>query len=306
MTADPFGGLTVRLAADGLIVSDDHGRTWKGDPADAAAVRRTVVGVLGGRAPLPRPVATACCAGSLAEAAAGRPVDARGGAVVPVGQDHWVQARLGEPSGAAAAGRPADGPAAAAFDALLTHRRSAPPQSAPPAQAVEDLVRMVRRTRDTAHDADGRRWTSRPVPSAGGTHSVDLLVRTACGTGPRWHGWSDRHQRLVPAAGLPAPHDAVAAAAVRGALRQDADPPVTVLAVCDTRLLLQRYPAGTPLLWLDAGAALMAVHLAASALGLDSTVVGAAVVLPDSAASPGAAPVAVVGAVAVGGDGQDG
>ncbi|MGW0454524.1 hypothetical protein [Gordonia sputi] len=58
-------------------------------------------------------------------------------------------------------------------------------------------------------------------------------------------------------------------------------PPAAVFVVADPALTLSRYPLGDSLLWREAGALLMLLHLAATDIGLGSCVVGTTGLLLD-------------------------
>jgi hypothetical protein len=82
------------------------------------------------------------------------------------------------------------------------------------------------------------------------------------------------------------------------ALHQAEPPPAAIVTVAHPDRTLTRYPAGISLLWREAGALLMLVHLAATDIGLGSCIVGTCGVLnppSDSASHP-----VDVGAVAIG------
>jgi SagB-type dehydrogenase family enzyme len=63
-------------------------------------------------------------------------------------------------------------------------------------------------------------------------------------------------------------------------------PPAAVFTVAVPHLILDRYPAGMPLLWHDAGALLATIHLVATDLGAGSCIVGTSGVLHPNLGDP--------------------
>ena len=175
--------------------------------------------------------------------------------------DHWVRAlpRLGGRSIATVAELPA---------VYLQSRTSQAPRSTPTLSESTDLLVHVATVREQAIDRAGREWQSRLNPSAGGTHAVEpLLLQDG-----RWFiGDPDGWQEVLVSSS--------AAGHLLNGLRLAARierPTAAIYAIADPKLLFQRYPRGESLLWRDAGAFLTTAHLAASALGLASTIVGCA------------------------------
>ena len=80
-------------------------------------------------------------------------------------------------------------------------------------------------------------------------------------------------------------------------------PPSLVLLVADFTAMLARYPAGASLVWRDAGALTATIHLACTAAGLGSVVLGVggpvATPLRDALGWDSARELAIVGALGI-------
>lgn len=275
----------------------DDGRYWVLPAAAAQAIRALCspvgAGPSGGTTPAGR--------ASYGEADRLRVLDARDGG----GGDgrhraaHWVQRLARDP--ARAAPRAAEGPPVSRpLARVLAERTSQVAPGRVPGRALQALLSTVRQPRRSAADPAGRRWESRPYPSAGGTHSVDLLVR-ASGV----DGWTDGWYRWqAPGRCVPVLVTGVSAAerAAAGALRDVPDPAALLLAVADLRLLHARYPNGTALAWRDTGALLAVAQLVATDLGLMSTLLGASAPIDTAGQVDRPGHVRLLGALAVTGE----
>jgi SagB-type dehydrogenase family enzyme len=218
----------------------------------------------------PAPVSDATVA-SIADAIGCRPVDG------PVPVDAW---------GARSLARPGDafpvtdlGPTTP-FAQTLAARRSHRRLGCPSAAEVGTVLARAGLVRARRSGIDGYSESSRPTPSPGARHPhvLVLLVRDVTGLPPgSWVLDPDR-ACLLPGNYTRADRDR-ALAAVADAMRIPGPPPAAVLTVARPALLLDRYPAGMPLLWRDAGALQATVHLAAADVGLGSCVVGTAGIL---------------------------
>jgi len=198
----------------------------------------------------------------------------------------------------------------------LTHRQSRRPSGTPTVAAVTALLSRLCDIRRVGVDAAGREWSSRAVPSAGGTHAIDVLVHVPV-VGPlqgpagssshpsQWYRWVPAGQAAngsvgrLEQIGLDGDTDSKVSAALADS-HGGRVPPLSVVAVADTVRLFRRYPLGTSLLWRDAGAFLMTTHLLATELGLASTLLGCGGQVVGGSRDW---PVIVVGAVAVGSSG---
>lgn len=138
------------------------------------------------------------------------------------------------------------------------------------AGVVVDACRVL-----TWHEIEGGfQKTYRPYPSAGGRHPIDVYVVAPRVAGLAPGSWRFDAVRcdLVPD---PLPGEPLLKAA-RAALGVTEDPPALLVLVADFARTLSRYPAGSTLVWRDAGVAAATLHLVASARGLASSIVGLA------------------------------
>ncbi len=276
---------------------------------------------------------------SLQTAAAMRPTNAdevsgvnashtgqHGGPAQTKAQPHWIQhltsrslggrpyARRGVPEDTGTGTgvqRPGDASsdrvhatAADVLDALLEDRHSdLLPGPATAAMALASL-HAVGTARTLRYDSAQRLWQSRRHPSAGGTHSLEPLLHAhhVDGLEAGWYTQSgtskgDVTQVLVP-------DESKLSTAARDALSRDVAPAAVLYAVCDPDILGARYRQGSSLMWRDAGAFTMVVHLLAHAHGLTSTILGLCVELDQGEVevrSERSVGPHVVGAVAIGG-----
>lgn len=283
--------LTVRVEGATATTGTDDGACWA-LPAEAVETVRALCRPAGRAA---SGGATPAGRASYGEADMLRVLDAPD-VVVRGRRAHWVQriapdpARFAPvPDGAPVRSRP--------LATVLAERTSHVFRGRVPGSALHALVSTVRQPRRSAADSTGRRWESRPYPSAGGTHSVDLLVR-ASGV----DGWADGWYRWQ-APGRCAPvlvsgiHEAERA--VGRALRHAPEPAALLLAVADLRLLHDRYPNGASLAWRDTGALLAVAQLVATDLSLTSTLVGASAPVDTAGTTDLPGDVRLLGALAV-------
>jgi len=265
--------LTVRLDGDQAVVSTDDGDSCL-LPADA--IRAAVDRVLGQQAPLggesttPASALSAGARAVLAEAAATVPVIRPPS---PLSPRHPLR-RHGTIPLAPAVG-------VGSFADVLAARRSSRGLKPPDSGLVLATLAGCIHTRSAGLGDDGWVLRRRAVPSAGGRHGIDpVLVATAL-TGlldGAWHLDGD----LLQASQLDVDRDtleqyrtAAAAAAVL-----PGPPPALVLLVADFTATLLRYPTGASLVWRDAGALAATIHLACTAAGLESVVLGLGGLVP--------------------------
>jgi hypothetical protein len=195
--------------------------------------------------------------------------------------------------------------------ALLRRRASRLSQHGVDVSEVASLLEVACQTRSRAADAAGRTWTSRNTPSAGGTHSIELLAwtnhPTAQSPTTQWLRMSAQHKSpsdsavVVDYVDVPSDAATVLLDAVRDVLPET--PPACIFAVADTARLWSRYPNGTSLLWRDAGVITCVLHLLASEQRLGSTILGCGGQIVHDADG---FPTALVGAVALSGTDGDG
>lgn len=144
-------------------------------------------------------------------------------------------------------------------------------------QLLAVLVRSYR-VQDAGVDRLGSEWSLRPVPSAGATHSFDLLVVVSevRDIEPGQYLFDSHRgglQRLDPSWNEYA--DELEKATLLAA-RRLGRAPATILLVADAARITARYSAALTLLLRDAGVLLQTLHLVATDLGLASRILGTA------------------------------
>lgn len=151
--------------------------------------------------------------------------------------------------------------------------------------SLEEIATLLTRTARVVEWStadDGYQTTHRPTPSAGARHPFDLHLVVSRGVG----GVASGIHALDPIQlGLVKVGDASIA---QNLLVQLGDhigarqpPTAAVYLVAHLDRTLSRYPAGTSLVWRDAGVVLQTLHLVATDLGLASRIVGTCGVLID-------------------------
>lgn len=287
---------TVRVDGAVVTVSSDDGRSVRLDGDDIVDVLRGRFDAVAEKLDFGVPSAAALA--GLAESSA----------VAPVAQPQLP----GPPTGAAgaagvaamdAASSGADGRRVAighyrqddAIARLLAARESSRAFGPVDVETVAGVVVDACRVLTWGDTSSGFQKTFRPYPSAGGRHPVDVYVVAARVAGlPRGSWRFDAVRCELVADSLPGQP---LLAAARAALEVTEDPPALVVLVADFARTLDRYPAGSTLVWRDAGVAAATLHLVAAARGLASSIVGTA-----NTVKVGAGRLAGdVGAVAVGG-----
>lgn len=181
----------------------------------------------------------------------------------------------------------------ATFVEVLDDRTSELSSGPLDAGSVANLLELLSRTRCRQADSAGRVWKSKLFPSAGGTHSIEPLMYVNHCDGLS-SGWYRRGVTGIDEVTLPAStllDDCMVA------LRSDRLPPGILFAASEPDWLAARYPDGDSLLWRDAGVFLGMAQLAATALGLSSTLVGSVSLVDDTSDSV----TGTLGALAVGG-----
>lgn len=191
------------------------------------------------------------------------------------------------------------------FQSVLDRRRSV--REYGPLAAVE-LVGLLDQTfalRGWSDADDGGVRRFRPVPSAGARHPLVplVLIEDVAGldTG-LWRFDADGRQMLLVETDPTALK--VAWDKLNAAGQFEARPPAVVVLGARFDATLARYPSGAALVWRDAGVALGAIHLAATAARLGSCILGTAGVLDDDLLAISGLTgnlVGDVGAVAIGG-----
>jgi SagB-type dehydrogenase family enzyme len=123
--------------------------------------------------------------------------------------------------------------------------------------------------------------TYRPAPSAGARHPCELLVAAVdvLDLPPGWWLFDSTRCELVSQE-LPGLEAASAAEEAGVVLGVDHPLPAVVFLIANLSRTLSRYPAGTSLVWRDAGVLLGLLHLCACDLGLGSCIAGMSGALP--------------------------
>ena len=269
--------LTLRVDGDMLVASVDDGRTARidlaGDPelrhALDALLRRAVQGQASADEP------TAAALASVGEAASLRPeTDVRPPA-------HSLAALTTEdariPLRATIHGAPVM-PLRDVLDRRRSRRRLGP-------LSLDDLSPLLFRAGRTrvVVDVEGvGELESRPYPSAGARHPTELVVaaQRVDGLSSGWWWFEPFTCQLTPVRLEPDPNAALSTLGTVACM--DQTPAAAVFAVASFRRTLSRYPAGSTLVWRDAGVVLATVHLAATELGLASCIVGTSGIIQTS------------------------
>lgn len=161
-------------------------------------------------------------------------------------------------------------PLSEVFDMRASQRSLHPP----PLGLIGTL--LVRTSRVVRWDVSVEDFTSshRPTPSAGARHPFDIWVAASDVTDlPQgWWIFDPLRCDLVQAAFHRPPDDFLdELMSLTGAPRR---PPTAIVLVARFQRTLSRYPAGTSLVWRDAGVLLGYLHLCATDLGLGSCILG--------------------------------
>lgn len=173
---------------------------------------------------------------------------------------------------------------------ILESRHSETAALAPLSRA--DLVTLLYRSARLiapGEGEDGGPWSHRPSPSAGATHPFDLLVyvRAVQGLPEGPYVFAPYRVQLFPLAAEQHAYAVAVESAATEAARRSSPAPVTVCLIANVHRVRRRYSAPLTLLLRDAGALLTVMHLVATDLGLNSSIVGIAGQVP--ADSPGKA-----------------
>jgi hypothetical protein len=188
------------------------------------------------------------------------------------------------------------------FDKTLRRRRSSRVLNATSLDQLGVVAARAGLTRTGARTERGNDVLSRPSPSAGARHPLSLAIVLSAAAGPdraKARSWVLDPDFAVLRPGIHTQQS------IDGALRALADalgmgrpPPAAIMIVARPCRTLTCYPTGMSLLWREAGALMMLIHLAATDLGLSSCLAGTCAVL-HPIAETACAPVDL-GAVAIG------
>ena len=161
------------------------------------------------------------------------------------------------------------------FAAVLEARHSVREFGAPNEADLLDLLTFAARSRFEWPTQDGRIASSRPSPSAGALHPIEIVIAAleVRGLVPGMYWFDPVQCRLAV---LPASYDEAREVAVRAqaALAVDDTPPTVLCLVAELQRTLSRYAGGMSLILRDSGAMMATMCLVATALGLASCPVG--------------------------------
>lgn len=157
---------------------------------------------------------------------------------------------------------------------VLEHRQSQRHLDPP---SLEDLATVLVRSGriiDWDYDDRGVETSYRPYPSAGAVHplTIDVIADDVAGLAPGCWEFDPFRCDLTPSR-----HTAEAINRARTLITAAANVPTvpaSLVLIANPARTLQRYPNGTAHLWRDAGVLLATLHLAASDIGLGSSIVG--------------------------------
>lgn len=286
--------ITVHLHGEDGVATDESRQELRLGRDEARIIRALV-----SSAPRRQPCElTAAGEASLCEARALEPLDAVSADAGPMPR-HWLVDLPGR-----LVNHPDPNAYTSPLGQLLGDRKSMLVRGSLDADRLWRLVASLRQVRDIKSDAAGRLWTRRGVPSAGGTHSIDLLVavRNAPACKPGWYRWSDESAQPV-ALQIPAAEALLSDAST--ALRGNGNVTAFLFAICDFAVLASRYAAGSSLAWRDAGALLALAQLVSTDLGVSSTIVGSVTEVHGVTVPRQGSPVWSLGALALGGHIQE-
>jgi SagB-type dehydrogenase family enzyme len=260
--------LTVRVTGDGIIASNDEGRTVILPSELGEAIRAAYTNAR----PADNRMSAAALAG-LGEARLTRPRP--GQSRLPA----WRSEAHGEPA-MSLAGRPA--PASKPLREVLRTRRPRRDWTPPAFSDITGVLVGAGRVVTWIEAPDGYITTRRPTPSAGARHPHDLYLLAAEVDGLAAGTWAFDALRceLVRT-------DLAHEPALRriGRALDTPPPPAAIVPVANIERTLSRYPSGISLLWRDAGALLATLQLCATDAGLASCITGTCGLLIDDYAA---------------------
>ncbi len=121
--------------------------------------------------------------------------------------------------------------------------------------------------------SDGYPVSRRPAPSAGARHPIDIVLLASSVEGLEPGFWRYHPSELALSRLLTEQSVDAVLTAVRDIGRIEGDVAGVLFLVADFSKTLSRYPAGGHLVWLDAGALALLLHLNALDVGLGSTLI---------------------------------
>jgi SagB-type dehydrogenase family enzyme len=232
--------LTAAEAATAATIADTYQHEYTYTIPSAAAF----ASVSEAREARPNPSAASYCSGSPLE---------HGGSIIPIG-------RLVRRSGMS-------------FDDVLAERRSRRTFFPIDLPSLAYVLASAARVQGWNEADDGFQLVHRPVPSAGGRNPCELVVASSAVSGLDAGLWWFDAVRCVLVSQTSSFLDS-AAEKVAAAASVDTEIPASIFVVANFNRTLSRYPAGSTLVWRDAGALLATLQLAATAAGLASCIIG--------------------------------
>ena len=158
---------------------------------------------------------------------------------------------------------------------VIADRVSVREFSTPSATQLGCVLARSGLSRSHGIDATGTPISRRAAPSAGARHPFELVLAAHDVEGLDAGLWVlDPDAAVLRASEVTASEVAEALDAIAQAMSVRRRPPAAIFVVADPTLTLSRYPNGISLLWREAGALLMLIHLTATDLGLGSCIVG--------------------------------
>ena len=191
------------------------------------------------------------------------------------------------------------------FDAVMARRRSVREYGPIAGADLAAVVYQVFAPRGFAQADDGAVRRFRPIPSAGARHPLvplALIENVAGMEAGLWRYDLDGRRLLLIETDASSLNGAWSTVTAAGQFNKR--PPAVVVLGARFDATLARYPAGAALVWRDAGVALGALHLSATADGLCSCILGTAGILDHrllTASGLSGNLVGDVGALAIGG-----
>lgn len=169
------------------------------------------------------------------------------------------------------------------FDETLAARRSGRTFHSLNLESLSYVLTSAARVQDWRDADDGFQITHRPAPSAGGRQSCELVVvaNSVAGIDSGLWWFDGARCALVAQPINDNIRKTIDSINVATSLHEDA--PAVIFVVAHFGRTLSRYPAGSTLVWRDAGVILGMLHLASTAKGLASCIVGTSGVLIDDA-----------------------
>lgn len=244
--------LTARIEGEHVVVSADDGTTST-TGGGASAIPWLVESVRHGT----RGVLTAAALGTLAEAQQIRPEPVANPPALP----DWPSSRLQRIARRGAT----------AVEEAMGQRRSTRHLRPCHVDDVGSVLQAVARVRAVRRDPGGGHEPLRPVPSAGARHPIDVVVaaRDVEGLAPGWWRFEPWRGQFAE---VKLPMSAGGYLERLGTVTATSAPSAALVLIASFDRTLSRYPAGSSLVWRDAGVMAGYLQLSASSRGLASCI----------------------------------